>query len=275
VSFGICSHKLRVNKTGDVALAPATLCDNTNSGYSRCSKWSANHPGELARWVMTTHPTSVNAGSADGDQAVNAADHVPDLRSGPDKRATGRDDSGRAGCVDHRGTPSPQIGENQMRRRQFQRSPAEYGSGVARTPSLLRRTRDVAAFARRSAHRKEDAAIDTVPAIEDQLRTLWPICSAQRVSTGIVCGAPAVAVAEMHAIDGCETGAHQRQEPDSRVCGEEGFSARGAATCRSRRRRSDRRRTSCRSRRRTGRRASSSIRRRSGRRCSSSPSCTC
>jgi len=91
-----------------------------------------------------------------------------------------------------------------MRRRQFQRSPAEYGSGVARTPSLLRRTRDVAAFARRSAHRKDDAAIDTVPAIEDQLRTLWPICSAQRVSTGIACGAPAVAVAEMHAIDGCE-----------------------------------------------------------------------
>jgi hypothetical protein len=46
--------------------------------------------------------------------------------------------------------------------------------------------------------------MDTVPAIEDQLRTLWPICSAQRVSTGIACAAPAVAVAEMHAIDGCE-----------------------------------------------------------------------
>ncbi len=47
-------------------------------------------------------------------------------------------------------------------------------------------------------------AIDTVPAIEDQLHTLRPICSAQRVSTGIACGAPAVAVAEIHAIDGCE-----------------------------------------------------------------------
>ena len=46
--------------------------------------------------------------------------------------------------------------------------------------------------------------MDTVPAIEDQLRTLQPICSAQRVSTGIACGAPAVAVAEIHAIDGCQ-----------------------------------------------------------------------
>jgi hypothetical protein len=45
--------------------------------------------------------------------------------------------------------------------------------------------------------------MDTVPAIEDQLRALQPICSAQRVSTGITCGAPAVAVAEVHAIDEC------------------------------------------------------------------------
>ena len=45
--------------------------------------------------------------------------------------------------------------------------------------------------------------MDTVPAIEDQLHALQPICSAQRVSTGITCGAPAVAVAEMHAIDEC------------------------------------------------------------------------
>jgi hypothetical protein len=41
-------------------------------------------------------------------------------------------------------------------------------------------------------------------AIEDRLHTLRPICSAQRLSTGIACGAPAVAVAEIHAIDGCE-----------------------------------------------------------------------
>jgi hypothetical protein len=91
-----------------------------------------------------------------------------------------------------------------MKRRQFHRSPAEYGSGAARTPRLLHRLRNAAAFARRSAHRNGDAAMDTVAAIEDQLHTLQPICSAQRVSTGITCGAPAVAVAEIHAIDGCE-----------------------------------------------------------------------
>ena len=34
-------------------------------------------------------------------------------------------------------------------------------------------------------------------------RTLRPICSAQQVSTDITCGAPAVAVAEVHAIDEC------------------------------------------------------------------------
>jgi hypothetical protein len=59
------------------------------------------------------------------------------------------------------------------------------------------------AFARRWAHRKGDAATDTVPAIEDQLHALQPICSAQELSTGITCGAPAVAVAELHAIDLC------------------------------------------------------------------------
>jgi hypothetical protein len=88
-----------------------------------------------------------------------------------------------------------------MKRCQFQRSPAE--SSAARTPWLLHRLRDAAAFARRSVHRREDAAIDTVPAIEEQLHPLRPICSAQRVSTGVTCGAPAVAVAEIHAIDGC------------------------------------------------------------------------
>jgi hypothetical protein len=45
--------------------------------------------------------------------------------------------------------------------------------------------------------------MDRVPAIEDQLNMLKPVCSAQRVSTGIACGAPAVAVADIHAIDGC------------------------------------------------------------------------
>jgi hypothetical protein len=90
-----------------------------------------------------------------------------------------------------------------MKRRQFQQSPAEHGSVAARTPRLLHRVRAAAAFARFSAHREGDAAIDTVGAIEEQLHTLQPICSAQRVSTGITCGAPAVAVAEIHAIDGC------------------------------------------------------------------------
>lgn len=90
-----------------------------------------------------------------------------------------------------------------MKPRQFQRSPAEYGSSTAQTPGLLHRMRDAAAFAWRCAHRKADAAMDIVPAIEDQLRMLHPICSAERVSTGISCGAPAVAVAEVHAIDEC------------------------------------------------------------------------
>lgn len=91
-----------------------------------------------------------------------------------------------------------------MKRRQFQRAPAEHGADAARTPWLLHRMRDAATSARRWAHRKGDAAIGTVPAIEDQLHALQPICSAQRVSTGITCGAPAVAVAEIHAIDGCD-----------------------------------------------------------------------
>ena len=91
-----------------------------------------------------------------------------------------------------------------MKHRQFQRPPAEYGSSAARTPRLLHQMRDAAAFARSWAHRKEDVAIDTAPAIEDQLHTLQPICSAQRVSTGVTCGAPAVAIAEIHAVDGCD-----------------------------------------------------------------------
>ncbi len=92
-----------------------------------------------------------------------------------------------------------------MKRRRFQGSPAEYASGAARTPWLLRRMR-ATTFGRRSTHRKGHTAIDTVtvPAIENQLHTLHPICSAQRVSTGTTCGAPAVAVAEIHAIDGCD-----------------------------------------------------------------------
>lgn len=90
-----------------------------------------------------------------------------------------------------------------MKPRQFQRPPAEIGSGAARTPRLLDRVLD-AAFARRWSHRKGDTAMDPVSAIEDQLHALQPICSAERVSTGTTCGAPAVAVAEIHAVDGCD-----------------------------------------------------------------------
>ena len=72
-----------------------------------------------------------------------------------------------------------QNGEHQMKRGQFQESPAEYGSRAARTPRLPHRMRDAAASARRSAHRKGDAAMDTAPAIENQLPMLQPICSAQ------------------------------------------------------------------------------------------------
>ena len=91
-----------------------------------------------------------------------------------------------------------------MKPRQFQRSPAEYSADAARTPWLPHRIQAAAAFVRRWAHRIGDGAIDTVPAIEDQLHALQPICSAQRVTTGVACGAPAVAVAEIHAIDGCD-----------------------------------------------------------------------
>jgi hypothetical protein len=91
----------------------------------------------------------------------------------------------------------------QMKPRQFQRSPAEYGSNTAQSPSLRHRMRDAAAVAWPWARRKADVAMDMVPAIEDQLRMLHPICSAQRLSSGISCGAPAVAVAEVHAIDEC------------------------------------------------------------------------
>lgn len=90
-----------------------------------------------------------------------------------------------------------------MKPHQFQRSPVECGTGAARTRRLLDRMRD-AAFARRSSRRRGAAATDAVPAIEDQLHALQPICSAERMSTGTTCGAPAVAVAEIHAVDECD-----------------------------------------------------------------------
>jgi hypothetical protein len=43
--------------------------------------------------------------------------------------------------------------------------------------------------------------MDSARAIENQLHTPKHICSARRVSTGITCSAPAVAVAKMRAID--------------------------------------------------------------------------
>ena len=53
--------------------------------------------------------------------------------------------------------------------------------------------------------------MDAVPTVEDQLRALQPICSAHWVSTGIMCCAPAVAVAEIHAVDECN---HMGLSPD-------------------------------------------------------------
>ena len=90
-----------------------------------------------------------------------------------------------------------------MKRRQRQRSPAVCSPSAACTRWLLHLVRAAAAFAWRSANPEGDAATDTVAAIGEQLHALQPICSAQRVSTGVTCGAPAIAVAEIHAIDGC------------------------------------------------------------------------
>ena len=53
--------------------------------------------------------------------------------------------------------------------------------------------------------------MDAVPALEDQLHALQPICSAQWLSTGVICAAPAMAVAEIHAIDECN---HMGLTPD-------------------------------------------------------------
>lgn len=89
-----------------------------------------------------------------------------------------------------------------MKRRQHHRSCAEYASDAARTP--WNRMRQAANFVRRSVYRKGETATSSVPAIERQLHMLRPICSAQGVSTGAACGSPAVAVAEIHALDGCK-----------------------------------------------------------------------
>lgn len=91
-----------------------------------------------------------------------------------------------------------------MKPRQFQRPPTGYGSGATRTPWLLHRLRGAAASARHWARRNGEAGTGAIPAIEDQLHALQPICSAQGLATGTTCGAPAVAVAEIHAIDGCD-----------------------------------------------------------------------
>ncbi|OBG62587.1 phosphoenolpyruvate carboxylase [Mycobacterium scrofulaceum] len=91
-----------------------------------------------------------------------------------------------------------------MKRRPSQRSPAEYGPGTGRSSRLLQRIWDAAALARRWAHRSGDDAVDAALGIEQQLNTLRPICTAQGLSSGETCGAPAVAVAEIHAVDGCD-----------------------------------------------------------------------
>jgi len=89
-------------------------------------------------------------------------------------------------------------------KRQFKPPPPAFGTGAARTPWLPRRMRGAAAVALSWAHPKGGGATEIIQAIEDQLLALQPVCSAPRESTGITCGAPAVAVAEIHAINGCD-----------------------------------------------------------------------
>ncbi|MCV7031653.1 phosphoenolpyruvate carboxylase [Mycobacterium sherrisii] len=91
-----------------------------------------------------------------------------------------------------------------MKHRQCRQSTAQHEPGATRLPGLLHRMRDAAAVSLRWVQRRAAAPSRTTPAIEDQLRALRPICSAQRMSTGTACGEPAVAVAEIHAIDGCD-----------------------------------------------------------------------
>jgi hypothetical protein len=92
---------------------------------------------------------------------------------------------------------------NEMNHDEFHRSPGEHGFGAPRTPRLLDRVRGTT-FARRWALRRGDAPMEAVPTIEAQLKSLRPICTAQQHSNGAMCGAPAVAVAELHAIDECD-----------------------------------------------------------------------
>lgn len=91
-----------------------------------------------------------------------------------------------------------------MKRRPSERSPAEYGSGAGRTSRLLQRIWDAAAPARRWAYRNGDVAVDPAFGIEHQLNSLRPICTARGLSSDETCGAPAVAVADIHAVDGCD-----------------------------------------------------------------------
>ncbi|WP_231987258.1 phosphoenolpyruvate carboxylase [Mycobacterium sp. 852014-50255_SCH5639931] len=152
---------------------------------------------------MTTHPTSMNAGEqiASGGYAEPTIYRIC-VRGRIRVQRVAMTVDNLAALIT--AEPIATNWRNQMKPREFRRSPAEYGSGAARTPWLLHRMRDAAAIARRWAHRKGDAAMDTVPAIDDQLHALRPICSAQGVSSGTACGAPAVAVAEIHAIDECD-----------------------------------------------------------------------
>lgn len=140
---------------------------------------------------MTTHPTSIDAGLTDNEWTVPGADVVPDLLSGPAKPVAPRTPSGNCQAIGEKVKP-----------RQIQRCAAEYGFGAERITRLLHRLRGTT-FALRWAHRRTHAATGTVWPIEDQLNELQPICSAHLVSTGNTCGAPAVAIADVHAIDGC------------------------------------------------------------------------
>jgi hypothetical protein len=53
-------------------------------GDCRCGKYHlCARPGELARWVKTTHPASVNADSIAGERRASAVDNGPNLHSKP------------------------------------------------------------------------------------------------------------------------------------------------------------------------------------------------
>jgi hypothetical protein len=68
--------------------------------------------------------------------------------------------------------------------------------------------------------RPRHSATAAVVAIEEHCHKLRPVCSAQHAATGTTCGAPAVAVAAIHAIDGCrQLGLSAQGDVHETLCG--------------------------------------------------------